>query len=116
MTFGEKLKSIRKERGMNQTDFASFLGTSKQNLSRYENSSRVPSLKIATDFAQRLNVSVEYLTGTDPLRDIASRYDSSAPLTEKEISQAKRELIAAVDGLTDEQCEHLKALIDMVKR
>ena len=36
VSFGDRLRAIRKEKGMSQDEFAKLLGTSKQVLSRYE--------------------------------------------------------------------------------
>ena len=35
-TFGQRMRQIRKSRGLSQDEFAAMLGTSKQILSRYE--------------------------------------------------------------------------------
>ncbi len=61
--FGERLKAIRKEKGMSQDEFAALLGTSKQVLSRYETSQRVPRITQVQLYAQKLNVSADYLMG-----------------------------------------------------
>lgn len=58
MNFGEKLKAIRLEMGLNQPEFASILGTTKQSINRYENSERDPNLRTAIQYADRLGVSI----------------------------------------------------------
>ena len=40
VSFGDRLREIRKERNMSQDEFAQLLGTSKQVLSRYETGQR----------------------------------------------------------------------------
>lgn len=64
--FGVRLREIRKEKGMSQEEFAALLGTSKQVLSRYEVSQRVPRLTQAQVYAKKLNVSVDFLMGDAP--------------------------------------------------
>lgn len=61
--FGERLRAIRKEKGMSQDEFATLLGTSKQVLSRYEIGKRIPKITQVQQYAGRLNVSVDYLMG-----------------------------------------------------
>ena len=61
VTFGERLRELRKEKEMSQEEFAKILGTSKQILSRYELDQRTPKIDQVLKYAQKLNVSVDYL-------------------------------------------------------
>ena len=46
VSFGDRLREIRKERNMSQDEFAQLLGTSKQVLSRYETGQRAPKITL----------------------------------------------------------------------
>jgi transcriptional regulator with XRE-family HTH domain len=61
--FGDRLRQIRKEMGMSQDEFAKKLGTSKQVLSRYETKQRAPKITLAAEYAEKLNVSLDYMLG-----------------------------------------------------
>lgn len=61
--FGQRLRAIRKEKGLTQEEFAALLGTSKQALSRYEIGQRVPKITQVQKYAKALNVSAGYLMG-----------------------------------------------------
>lgn len=61
--FGFVIKQIREERNMTLDEFAAFLGTSKQNLSRYERGEVIPKVSTAFAIAQKLGVSLSYLNG-----------------------------------------------------
>ena len=61
VTFGERLREIRKEMNMTQDEFAKKVGTSKQMLSRYELDQRTPKIDQVLKYAQKLNVSVDYM-------------------------------------------------------
>lgn len=63
VSFGDRLRSIRKEKGLSQDEFAALLGTSKQVLSRYETGQRIPKITQVQQYAKRLNVSADYLMG-----------------------------------------------------
>lgn len=63
VSFGNRLRAIRKEKGMSQDEFAKLLGTSKQVLSRYEIGQRIPKITQVQEYAKRLNVSADYLMG-----------------------------------------------------
>ena len=62
-SFGEKLRALRKEMGLTQDELAKMLGTSKQILSRYELGQRSPKIEQVSKYAEKLNVSVDYLLG-----------------------------------------------------
>ena len=63
MSFGLRLRQIRKELGETQDEFAARIGTSKQVLSRYESGQRTPKISLVEKYAQCLQVSVDYLMG-----------------------------------------------------
>lgn len=65
-SFGDRLRAIRKEKGMSQDEFAQMLGTSKQVLSRYEIGQRIPKITQVQEYAKKLNVSADYLMGDSP--------------------------------------------------
>lgn len=60
MTIGEKIKNLRKEKGMTQNELSSGIVT-RNMLSLIENNSAKPSLSTTRAFAERLGVPVEYL-------------------------------------------------------
>ncbi len=61
--FSKRLKQIREARKMSQDEFANLLGTSKQVISRYETAQRTPKITTVYEYAQKLGVSLEQLTG-----------------------------------------------------
>lgn len=64
--FGEQLRAIRHRRYLSQEDLGKILGISKQAVSRYETGGNAPKLSLIIDYAEKLNVTVDYLLG---LRD-----------------------------------------------
>ena len=63
IAFGDRLRQIRKEKGLSQEEFAKILGTSKQVLSRYETSQRAPKITLASQYAEKLGVTLDYMLG-----------------------------------------------------
>ena len=61
MTFGEKLKIIRASRNMSQQQMADLLCTTKQAISRYENSEREPNIRTAKVFSEKLGIDLSFL-------------------------------------------------------
>ena len=63
MEFGDRLKALRKARGLSQDELAALLHTTKQVISRYETGQREPRVSVAAQYARQLGVSVEQLVG-----------------------------------------------------
>ena len=64
MTKGERIKHRREQLGISQTELAECIGTSKQNLYKYENDiiTNIPSDRVEA-LAKRLNTSPAYIMG-----------------------------------------------------
>lgn len=63
--FSENLRRIRFERHMTQEEFAQLLGTTKQNISRYESGQVSPKITTAQTIADKLGISLSELNGSD---------------------------------------------------
>ena len=61
--FGERLKQLRKERGLTQTELAKLIGSSKALVSKYETNQSQPPYEILIQIAYVFNVSTDYLLG-----------------------------------------------------
>ena len=72
--FGQTLKMLRKNRHMTQTELGNRLGISKAAVSKYEQGVSSPPLDILRSMAAILNVSLDYLCGTEQ-RDKISVYN-----------------------------------------
>ncbi len=58
MAVHNRLKSIRHQHEMNQTEFARLLGINHDQYNRYERNNRQPKLEIAIKISERLGVTV----------------------------------------------------------
>lgn len=61
--FSETLRRIRFERHMTQDEFAELLGTTKQNISRYESGAVSPKISTAQEIADKLGIGLSELNG-----------------------------------------------------
>ena len=86
-TFGEKLKEARKERGMLQTAFGEMLGVTNRMIIEYEKGARRPHRKKMQEFADILEVPVEYLL-EDKYDDVLSVFNQPEPeLNEQHVKE-----------------------------
>ena len=63
MTIGERIKEIRKSKGLKQTELAEMLEVSPGGLQQWENGKRSPKLETIRKIAGALNVDVYRLLG-----------------------------------------------------
>ena len=63
--FSENLRRIRFERHMTQEEFADLLGTTKQNISRYESGAVSPKISTAEVMAAKLGMTLSELNGSE---------------------------------------------------
>ena len=64
-TFGERLKQLRKERKLTQTQLAEALGTTQSTIYKMEHDLLNASLNQAHDISKALGVSLDYLVGKE---------------------------------------------------
>lgn len=106
MTFGDKIKKLRQEKGWNQEYVAQQLNISVPALSRYESGTYEPkSLSMISDFAKLYDVTTDYLLG------LSLEYDDE---TLKDVRMASYNGVD-VDGLSDEEIEEIKQFVEFVR-
>ena len=67
--FSENMRRLRYERHMTQEEFAELLGSTKQNISRYESGAVSPKISTAKSIADKLGITLAELSGEmDALR------------------------------------------------
>lgn len=90
MTLGDRIKYLRKENGLTQTDLGKKLGLSKANISKYEANVHEPSIDTLNNLSDIFNVSVDYLLGRTNARN---NIETFAAHTDDDLSEeAKAEL------------------------
>lgn len=62
---GEKIRTVRKDAGLTQTQLAERIGVTKQNVHLYETGKINPRIETVVKFAEALKVPVEYLLSTE---------------------------------------------------
>jgi tetratricopeptide (TPR) repeat protein len=99
-TIGERLRRLRRERGLSQRELASP-GVSYAYISRIEGGARRPSVKALRMLARKLGVSADYLETGSEIRDTEER--------ELRIADAELELRLAEDTQHSElKLDHLR--------
>lgn len=62
---GDRIKYLRKARGINQVELAKLLDVSKQTVSNWENNNILPSIEMLVRISRCFSVSTDYLLELD---------------------------------------------------
>lgn len=65
MTVGEKIKQLRKDNKITQTELGKVLNVEKSTISMYENNNTQPPIQTLSAIAKYFNVSTDYLLGNE---------------------------------------------------
>ena len=110
MMFGDRLKQIRIGKGLSQEDFAKRLGTTKQVISRYETSQRIPKVTVAQDYADKLKIPASYFFDEGHYKVDRVAEAPGMPYTAN--NTLMKQLLEAAKDLSKEE---LKSLISLIK-
>lgn len=61
--FSERLRQLRKDRGVNQQELAEAIGITKSAIAMYEQGRREPGFEIQEKLADYFNVDIDFLLG-----------------------------------------------------
>ena len=66
--FAKKLKDLRLQSKMTQSELGNRLYVSKQAVSKWETGKAIPDIDLLIDIAKIFNVSVDYITGEQEIK------------------------------------------------
>lgn len=105
MTFGEKLRSLRKQTGLSQEKLAEKLSVSRQAITKWETESGIPDIENLMAISALFGVSVDELLSSerkntpDYLFESATEYDISEPKRyDMKLGGAKQLILSGYDG------------------
>lgn len=99
MNFGERLRLLRKEKGLSRDDLAVIVGTSGPIIGRYERNEITPSVEVALKIADALEVTLDYLVGATATLTRDKNMQYRLELIDKLEKKDKDRLLYVVDAL-----------------
>jgi len=101
MAIGDKILSLRKDKGWSQQQLAKEIGTSGPIIGRYERGEMMPSVEVAKKLASAFRVTLDYLVDdTGDLADIKDRAILDRLLAiEKLEGEDKKTIVHVIDSL-----------------
>jgi transcriptional regulator with XRE-family HTH domain len=68
--FSNRLRQIRRDKGLKQVELAEIIFVSQEVISHYENGNAIPPSDVFSRLGQALDVSLDYLAGLSDKRNI----------------------------------------------
>lgn len=65
MIWNEKIKELREDHDLTQSQLAEILGTTQRTISYYENNQREIPVNVLVKYAKYFNVSLDYICGLE---------------------------------------------------
>ncbi|MGE5579227.1 MAG: helix-turn-helix domain-containing protein [Bacillota bacterium] len=117
MTFADRLRQLREQRGLLREEVAERLQLSYWTIAKYESGSRSPSGRALAGLARILGVSVDYLLGTGDEDRSATNVSPEPDLIRRALERPDLcrivELLSPLDDYTlHKAIQVLRALID----
>jgi len=103
MAIGDKILSLRKERGWSQQQLAKKIGTSGPIVGRYERGEMTPSVEVAKKLADTFGITLDYLV------------DDAGRVTDIK-DKAMLERLKEIEGLDQEEKKTVVHVIDSLLR
>ncbi len=100
MEINERIKILRKQLGLTQTEFGNKIGIAQGYLTNIENSRREVSLKIIKLICSVYNVNEQWL-----------KCGEGEIFSKQNISLAKKQVLEYIDNLDDEQVKAVSSFI-----
>ncbi len=99
MTLGQKIKRLRRERDLGQTQLAKKLNTSVVTISSYETDKSMPSSEMLMKLGKVFNVSIDYLVSAQ---------------TSGTVQIQNKELLKRIEQLDRINPDDIKSLMDVM--
>lgn len=116
MGFTENFNYCMEQYGYSAYRFAKIIGANNQSVVNWLYGSNVPHPKTRQKIAGHFGITLAELDG-DELPTLPEKSAKKAPgINAEGVSAARKALLDAVDGLTDEQCEKLLGIVLEAKR
>lgn len=87
MLFGDKLKDVRKRKGLSQDEMSSLLFMSQSNYSKYETNKKKPSIDLLQLVSKEFDIPIQELL---QIENVPTTNKNSISNTEKEYALSKK--------------------------
>ena len=107
MNIGERIKEMRKQKGLTQKEFCERINCKQTKLSYIERGTNEPGISVISEICKAFNISADWLLFGDKDEGTANKPP------EKNFSKPQQEIISITDRLTEQQQSELLGVIKM---
>ncbi|MGM0603858.1 MAG: helix-turn-helix domain-containing protein [Bacillota bacterium] len=107
MSFGNKLKELRKDTGLTQAELAGKIGIDRGTLANYETNRKKPSYDVLEKLANVLNCSVDYMMG------INSKMKSDKIDEDSNLNNETKNFIKTINEFDQKTINFYKKIIEL---
>lgn len=112
MPFTQNFNYCMKQKNYTAYKFAKIIGASNQGVLNWQSGECVPYPKTKKKIAEHFGITLEALDGDElPVLPEEGIKKETSDQKAEGVSAAKQALLAAIDDLTDEQCEKLLPIV-----
>lgn len=111
LTIGDRIRALRKEKGLTQQELAQKLGVSASMVGQYETNVRKPKLETLEKFASSLGVSITEIVD---ISDVSPSLNAAIPLLHKCEDIITRSTPGETIILSDEERSQIRQLAELV--
>ena len=117
----DRIKKIRKDKGITQTEFGNKIGVKGNTVTNYENGMREPSDAVKKAICREYRVNIEWLEKGigEPYKPKTVKeelVDLTDTLLSEESTSFKNRLVSALAKLSEEQWDLLENIIDEISK
>lgn len=102
-TIGKKIAELRKEKKLNQEEFADSIGVSRQSVAYWEKNLRIPKTDKIEEMCKKYNVSPGYFYGNGTSFEISATKDTKDYLPKTEVAEDEPETKVAENETKTEE-------------
>ena len=108
MTFGERLKLLRKEKDISQEDLGIKIGVARTSVANYETNRNYPTSEVLEKISDVFNVSIDYLLGKSNVRNPKNENDDILDLAKVGFTKEN------YNPPTEKQKEQIRTIIETI--
>jgi transcriptional regulator with XRE-family HTH domain len=106
MDIGTRIRLLREEHNLTQSEFGKIFGIGKSTVSMYENNKSVPDDELKTKIADYFDVSLDWLMGRSSIRNPYKCIGKAEKIKESEYKQI----------LSNEDLKFIEKLLEKLKK
>lgn len=96
--FPQRLRALRKEKGLTQQNMAEFLGLTRQGYAKYENNQSEPDNETLQKLADYFDVSIDYLLGRTDKSENTKPYYALTEKDERDIAKDLEKMMGDLES------------------